>query len=203
MNARGHVTGVILAAGPSARFAGVLPKQLVPFAGEPMLRRVVRRILASRVRQVLVVVGHRGPALAAILAGLAVELVDNRAFAQGQSTSVRCALPHVEPAADAALFIPADQPCLTPVVVDSLISAFERSGAPIVVPTAEGRRGSPVLISRSLFHELSRLEGDAGGRQIFASHEADILEVPIADALALRDIDTWGDYEELLGASSD
>jgi len=168
-----------------------------------MLRRVVRRILASRVRQVLVVVGHRGPALAAILAGLAVELVDNRAFAQGQSTSVRCALPHVEPAADAALFIPADQPCLTPVVVDSLISAFERSGAPIVVPTAEGRRGSPVLISRSLFHELSRLEGDAGGRQIFASHEADILEVPIADALALRDIDTWGDYEELLGASSD
>jgi molybdenum cofactor cytidylyltransferase len=155
-------------------------------------------MLASRLRPGLVVVGHRGPALAAVLAGLAVELVDNCAFREGQSSSIRCALPHIDPSADAALFIPGDQPFLGPEVVDALISTFENEGAPIVVPTADGERGSPVLIARSLFPELSTIRGDAGGRQIFAKHEGAIIEVPIADAAALRDIDTQSDFEELL-----
>ena len=192
-----RVSGVILAAGPSVRFSGELPKQLTAFRGEPLVRRVTRRVLASRIRQVLVVVGHRGPALAAVLAGLAVELIDNCAFESGQSSSIRCALPHLEPDADAALFIPADQPFLAPEMLDSLIEAFERTAAPIVIPTTNGRRGSPVLMARPLFPELAVIEGDIGGRQLFGRYDAQIVEVPVADPLTLRDIDTWSDYEEL------
>ena len=193
-----RVSGVILAAGPSKRFSGELPKQLAEFRGEPLVRRVTRRVLASRLRQVLVVVGHRGPALAAVMAGLAIELIDNCAFRSGQSSSVKCALPHIEPDADAALFIPGDQPFLAPEVLNSLVETFEQTAAPIVLPTSEGRRGSPVLIARSLFPELAKLEGDAGGRQLFDHHQAEIVEVPVADPLCLRDIDTWDDYVELL-----
>jgi len=195
-----RVSGIVLAAGPSSRFPGDLPKQLVPFRGEPMVRRVVRRLLASRIRQILVVVGHRGPALASVLSGLAIEVVDNNDFAAGQSSSIRCALPHIEPSAEAAVFVPGDQPLLGPDLVDLLIESFEGSGAPIVVPTSEGQRGSPVLIARSLFPELAKLRGDAGGRQIFGRHQREILEVPVADPLALRDIDSLEDYEELLQA---
>ena len=193
-----QVSGVILAAGPSARFESDLPKQLVDFRGEPLVRRVTRRVLASRLRQVLVVVGHRGPALAAIMAGLAVELIDNCGFRSGQSSSIKCAIPHIEPAAEAAIFIPGDQPFLDPQLLDLLVATFEQTGAPIVLPTSEGRRGSPVLVARSLFPELAALEGDAGGRQIFARHESAIVEVPAPDPLSLRDIDTWNDYQELL-----
>ena len=69
------------------------------------------------------------------------------------------------------------------------------------MPTAEGERGSPVLISRALFGELASLRGDVGGRQIFDRHRAEILEVPVDDPMALRDIDSREDYEELLGFS--
>jgi molybdenum cofactor cytidylyltransferase len=198
-----RVTGIVLAAGPSTRFEGEPPKQMVDFRGEPLLRRVVRRALASRLRQILVVVGHRGPELGALLAGLAVELVENRAFADGQSASIRCALPHVEPGARAAMFIPGDQPLLEPDVIDRLIETYEETGAPIVVPTAGGERGSPVLMDRSLFPELERIRGDAGGRQIFSRHEGALTEVSIADASTLRDIDTREDYEELLSLAAD
>ena len=193
-----RVTGVILAAGPSARFGGELPKQLTDFRGEPLVRRVTRRVLASRLRQILLVVGHRGPALAAVMAGLAIELIDNCAFRSGQSSSVKCALPHIEPDADAALFIPGDQPFITPAILDSLVGVFEQTGSPIVLPTSEGQRGSPVLVARPLFEELSRIEGDAGARQLFDRHQSDIVEVPVKDPLALRDIDTWSDYQDLL-----
>lgn len=193
-----QVSGVILAAGPSTRFESDVPKQLIDFHGEPLVRRVTRRVLASRLRQILLVVGHRGPALAAVMAGLAIELIDNCAFRSGQSSSVKCALPHIEPDAEAALFIPGDQPFIGPDVLDSVVETFEHTGAPIVLPTSAGHRGSPVLISRSLFPELAALEGDAGGRQIFDRHESEIVEVPVADPLSLRDIDTWSDYQELL-----
>lgn len=160
-------------------------------------------MLASRLRQILVVVGHRGPALAAVLAGLAVELVDNCEFAAGQSTSVRCALPHIEPSAEAAIFIPCDQPFLSSAVVDLLIETFEHRQPSIVVPTSDGKRMSPVLISRALFPELTAITGDAGGRQLFAHHESELIEVPIAEAIALRDIDTRNDYEQLLRFQSE
>ena len=161
-------------------------------------RRVTRRGLASRLRQILVVVGHRGPALAAVMAGLAIELIDNCAFRSGQSSSVKCSLPHLDPDAEAAVFIPGDQPFLGPQLLDSLVEAFERTGAPIIVPSIDGHRGSPVLITRSLFAELAQLEGDAGGRQLFDRYATEIVEVPVSNPLALRDIDTWEDYEELL-----
>jgi molybdenum cofactor cytidylyltransferase len=131
------------------------------------------------------------------LAGLAVELVDNCEFKAGQSSSVRCALPHIEPDAEAALFIPGDQPFIAPEVLDSLVEAFERTGAPIVIPTTAGDRRSPVLMARSVFPDLSVIQGDAGGRQLFDRYATQIVEVPVADPLSLRDIDTWSDYQEL------
>jgi molybdenum cofactor cytidylyltransferase len=204
MNRRSsRVSGIVLAAGPSTRFAGDLPKQMADFRGEPLLRRVVRSTLASRLRQILVVVGHHGGELAAILSGLAVELVDNRAFAEGQSSSIRCALPHVELNARAAMFIPGDQPLLEPEVIDRLIDIYEKTRAPIVVPLAGSERSSPVLMDRSLFPELERIRGDAGGRQIFRHHEGDITEVPISDPSVLRDVDTRDDYEALLSLAAE
>jgi molybdenum cofactor cytidylyltransferase len=193
-----QVTGIVLAAGPSRRFHGDRPKQLVEFGGEPLVRRVIRQALASRLRQILVVVGYRSETLAAVLAGLAVELVENPRYEKGQSSSVRTSLGRVEPEAEAALFIPCDQPFLTAELLDRLIIRFEETGGPIVAPAHEGQRGSPVLIARSLFSELESIQGDAGGRQIFYRHPDEIEEVPVEDLLPLRDIDTVDDYEELL-----
>ena len=190
------VAGVVLAAGRSERFGG-RPKQLLELGGVSLLQRVVRAALASRLRQVVVVVGHAAPQMRRELAGLGVDQVENTAHAQGQSTSVRAGLERVDPGARAAIFLPADQPFLSSALVDRLIEAYEETGRPIVRPRAGSRRGAPVLWDRSLFPELAALSGDAGGRQLLPRHAEAVLEVEIEDPLELADVDTMDDYRRL------
>lgn len=194
------ITGVILAAGPSTRFGGGVSKQLSRFDGEPLVRRAARTALASRLRQVLVVVGDQSAAVGAVLAGLAVEVVENPAYLEGQSTSVRAGLARVEPRADGALFLPIDQPLLSAGLIDRLIVEQATSGALVVVPTFEGRRRAPVLFSRRLFGRLSRIEGDEGGRQILPRlAPGEIAEIEVENVLELVDVDSLEDLHRLRG----
>ncbi|MDH3744522.1 MAG: nucleotidyltransferase family protein [Acidobacteriota bacterium] len=198
-----RVSGVILAAGPSKRFGKGPPKQLLEIDGEPMVRRTCRTALASRLRQLLVVVGHESATVGAVLAGLAVEIVDNPLYARGQSRSIRAALSRIELHAEAAVFIPCDQPFLSADLIDRLIARFEETGGPIVVPTFEGRPGAPVLISSSFFAELSTVQGDEGARQLFGGGDRPgVVELPLACERPLLDIDTREDWRELLGRDS-
>ena len=187
-----RVTGVILAAGRSCRFGGDLPKQLYRVDGRTLAYRTARVALASRLRQILVVTGHRGAEVGAALAGLAVEIVDNPDFADGQSTSVKAGLSRVEPEAGAAMFIPCDLPNLETGAIDRLISAYETSAGPIVVPVVAGRRRAPVLLDRSLFGEIESITGDRGARQLFSGHAADIVEVEFESARPFEDLDRVG-----------
>lgn len=194
-----RVSAVVLAAGPSRRFAaaGGDLKQLLRFGGESLVRRTTRAALGSAASQVLVVVGCRADEVAAEVEDLAVELASNPGYEEGQSSSVRAGLGRVESAADGALFLPCDQPFLGAETIDALLGAYSASAAGIVVPTFAGARRAPVLFDRSLFDDLARITGDSGGRQLFSEHAERLLEVELADGLTLRDIDTPEDYESL------
>lgn len=199
---RARVCGVLLAAGPSARFGDKPPKQLFEIEGEPLVRRVARVALESNLIELVVVVGYRAREVQAALGLLPLRAVVNPEFAAGQSTSVRKGLAEVGPDATAAMFLPADQPFLTRRVIDGLIAAHEENGAPIVVPVFGERRGAPVLFDSSLFPELAQLTGDFGGRQLFPRHADKILEVQLSSAEPLLDIDTAEDWERLQRAES-
>ena len=191
------VSGVVLAAGPSRRFGDQPPKQLIPIEGEPLVRRVVGRALQSKLREVIVVVGKAAEEVELSCRGFDVHIINNLEFEEGQSLSVKLGLAAVDPAADAAMFIPVDQPELTIDVLDSIIECYCQTGGPIVVPCHQGQRGAPVLFARALFGELAEIEGDAGGRQLFASHEDAIVELPVVATGALRDLDTLEDLRRL------
>jgi molybdenum cofactor cytidylyltransferase len=197
MSRRGSVSGVVLAAGGSERFGGPLPKQLAPFAGEPLVRRAVRVALAADLGEVLVVTGHRAVEVEAALAGLPVTVVSNPEWAQGQSTSVKAALERLAPTAAAAIFLACDQPFLDAALIDQLVEAWRESGGPIVAPTHRGRRGAPTLFDRSLFGELGRITGDTGGRQVIARHLQAVVGVELPDARPLADVDTVEDLARL------
>ncbi len=190
---------MVLAAGPSERFGAEVPKQVQLFEGEPLVRRAARRALSSRLAEVIVVVGYRSELVREALHELPVKAVENPDFANGQSSSVRVGLGELAPNASAGMFLPVDQPFLTSEVIDQLIRAWEETGGPIVVPVHENRRGAPVVIDRALFGELDAIRGDEGGRQLFARHPDEIVEVPLASPRPLLDIDTPEDLEALTG----
>jgi len=189
------VAAVVLAAGGSRRMGQT--KQLLPIDGQPMVRRVVQAVCQAGLAQVVVVVGAEGERVARALADLELEIVHNQAWEQGMSTSVRAGLGALRPEIEAALLVLADQPGLTPGVLNAVVEGYRVSRAPIVAPFYRGRRGNPVLFARALFAELGQVEGDRGGRALLVRYEQDVAHVDLDDAAILLDVDTRQDYEGL------
>ena len=62
--------------------------------------------------------------------------------------------------------------------------------AAITVPIYGEQVGPPTLFSRELFADLAALQGDVGGRQLFALYPNRIRRVPFAHDERPKDIDT-------------
>ncbi len=192
------VSGILLAAGRSLRFGGET-KQLLDFAGEPLIRRVAGEACQSLLGEVVAVVGHRAAAVEAALAGLDLRSVPNSRYREGLSGSIAIGISSIDQGAEAALFITADQPLLTKEIIDRIVSKFTRTRAAIVVPSFEGKRGSPALFARKLFADLQALRQDLGGREIIRRCPELVAEVELESGRPLADIDTPADYQRLLG----
>lgn len=187
------VAAIILAAGASRRFGR--PKLLLDWHGKPLLAHVVDAVLASAARPVMVVLGANEPATREALGNRPVEIVVNPNWAEGQSTSVRAGLAALPSNAGGVLFVLADQPHVTPDLLNRLIERFLAAGAPIVEPRWGDRPGSPVLFAREMFGELMQLTGDRGGRLLVNQYADRVAAVTVDDLATLQDIDTPEDYK--------
>lgn len=196
---RSAVAAVVLAGGASTRLAGDRLKQLLRLGGESLVRRAARAALASRAGAlVVVVVGCQADRVAPEVADLPCRVVTNPSWRLGQSTSVRAGLAALPRTARAAIFLPCDQPAVDAALLDRLIAAFEANPAPAVYPSYQGRPGSPTLVSRDLFRELTHLTGDTGARALLGPHRERAVAVELDDPAALLDIDTEEAWRLLL-----
>lgn len=193
-----RVSGVLLAAGLSSRFGDDPPKQLVRTGGVPQVRRIATEALASSLDELIVVVGHRADEVQSLVDDLDLRKIENGNYTDGQSTSVRAGLAAVSESMDAVLFLTCDQPYLDRQTIDQILDAYRQAPTKILVPTHKGQRGSPVLFSRALFAELAGLEGDRGGRQLFAEHPGEIQSVELLSGQPLADFDTPAELAALL-----
>ncbi|KQT53225.1 4-diphosphocytidyl-2C-methyl-D-erythritol kinase [Aureimonas sp. Leaf454] len=186
------VDAIVLAAGRSSRM-GEHHKLLALFDGVPLIRRTVETALASRVRRVRVVVGHRGREIAEALLGLDVEIHENANHAEGLSTSLKRGFEAsltAERPAEGLLVLLADQPQLTASDLDRLIRTFRPAGAgSIVVATDEGRRANPVILPSTLAGDVMKLSGDVGAKPLISAHCELVRDVEIGPAAGL-DVDT-------------
>ena len=184
-----RVAILILAAGRSSRMGGP-NKLLSTFDGVPLIRRSVETALASRAARVLVVLGHQGERLRDALGPCDAELLDNPAYAEGLSSSLRLGFDAAAGHGDGVLVMLADQPALEPAHLDALIEAFRPEGnGSIVVAADEGKRGNPVVLSSRFAAQVSAITGDKGARDLIRANEALVREVEIGPA-ALLDVDT-------------
>ena len=189
-----RVAAVLLAAGESRRM-GAANKLTLAINGVPLLRHTVQVLLASRLQEIVVVLGHEAQAMAALLDGLPVTLVENPGYREGQMSSVHAGLAALGAARDGVMICLTDQPLITPADIDRLIEAFaRRTRGSILVPTHAGERGNPIILADA--HRRDILDGgrNLGCRRLIERNPSLVETVEMADDHVVVDLDTPEDY---------
>lgn len=206
MNIPSHNTAaIVLAAGSSSRMKDGQHKLLLPLGNRPVLAHVLRTVQSSQARPIMLVLGREA---AQVRAQIAEELeqttttvIENSAYQQGMSTSLHAGLTALQtatPDIDSAIVLLGDQPLMTAEIIDTLIRTRRTTGASIVAPLYQGKRGNPVLFAASLFPELLTVTGDEGGRSVIERHRQEMITIEIDAPTATIDVDTWEAYQQLL-----
>lgn len=185
--ARPTIAAIVLAAGRSSRMGGP-NKLLATFDAIPLVRRTVERVAAGSFDRVVVVTGHQAGAVEAALSGTGVALAHNPSYADGIASSLRAGL-RAAGDADAVMIVLADMPSLATADFERLIAVWRAAPHAVVRAASGGKRGNPVVLPRTLFAGIERLEGDAGARNLLDSVSAEIVDVEIGPA-AIIDVDT-------------
>jgi molybdenum cofactor cytidylyltransferase len=170
---------IILAAGASSRMGAV--KQLVEIDGVPLVARAVDAALGAMARPVVVVLGANAGRIGESLAGRPVIVAPNPGWSAGLSSSVRAGLEaalEAEPALDAVLLAPIDQPALSSAIIARLAELHRTTGR-IASARYNGRNGSPAVFGRAHFENLRALSGDQGARGLLNGDTASVASIDI------------------------
>jgi molybdenum cofactor cytidylyltransferase len=186
------ISAIILAAGQALRFGQ--SKQLMRLGDKPLLAHVLDNVNASRVDDVIVILGAYADDIRSQIHFGRARVIPNPDFAEGMSTSIRAGLRALPEGTEAAMIVLADQPFVAPGTLDSLIDEYKRLRPAVVIPTYTGLRGNPVVIDKRLFPEMMGLHGDVGCRAIFGGHADSIVKLAVDDRGVVTDIDTMEDF---------
>ncbi len=195
----GGIGGVILGAGMSRRMGE--PKLLLSLSGKSLIQHTVERVVEHPLSPICLVAGDYVAEIRKQLNKFTgIDIIYNRDFAQGMSTSLKYGIRKMQGLADAAIIFLADQPFLAKDVVQSLIDIYERekeNGILIVRPSYQGVLGHPVLIDKSIFHEFYAITGDIGGKHILKKYRQQARIISFENPIWGKDIDTPEDFTEI------
>jgi molybdenum cofactor cytidylyltransferase len=190
-----RITAILLAAGQSTRM-GARNKLLLEVGGQPMVRRVAKTLLASRVDAVFAVLGHEHAAVAQALGGLPLRTVVNRDHASGQMSSVRAGIEAIDGNPAAIVVALADQPALEPADINFLIDAFTALLEPkILIPVRDGQRGNPIVLPGVERQTLFDGGFNFGCRNLIERHPEAVAKIKAPNLHYMQDIDTPAAYD--------
>jgi len=184
-----EITGVLLAAGFSARFGA--NKLLVEIDGHALIAHSA--VALSPCDRVIAVVRADDEVLQSELHTLGVDCVINPEPGRGMGFSIACGVNATAHSRGWCL-LPADMPYVMASTTSQLVDAL-RTGVAMAAPFFQGQRGHPVAFSHSFVDALCVLDGDSGARSILEQNAAMLTSIITDDAGVLVDIDTAMDLE--------
>ena len=189
----GKIACVVLAAGTSSRFGP--PKQLAKLMpkGKTLIQNAVDVANGSkRVDYVFVILGYNSSEIMEKLKMGNGQVLLNKDFKRGLSTSIRTAISNVPDDCDAVVFMVADQPFLKSKHIDLLIDSFRKSSGKtqIAALSYEDNPQNPAIFAREMFSKLAKIKGDKGAREIVKAKGSESLLVNVKDPHVFLDIDT-------------
>lgn len=191
-------SSVVLAAGISSRMGG-LHKMMLPLGDQPVIRHTVRRVLAAEPREVVVVIGFEGRAVAQAVSDLPVKLQLNLRYEEGQMTSVAAGIAALTEPTDAVMICLGDMVWLEPADYRELAQAYATlTDRSIVVPYYHGSRGNPALFAASYIPSVIAGQRNLTCRKLVDDNPNEVHAYESAHARFVMDLDTPEDYARAL-----
>jgi len=187
---------VILAAGASTRLGK--PKQLLQYHGKTLLNHAVNEAINAKADAVVVILGKNADLFKNEIDNEKVRVVINKNWEEGMASSVRLGLDtllKIKPYMDAVIFMVCDQPYISSLILNELITAQQKTTKQIVTCNYGETIGPPALFHKKYFRELAKLKGDVGARNIIQQNMNDVTTILFPEGKI--DIDTEEDYEAL------
>lgn len=191
--------GVVPSAGSSRRMGRT--KALLELDGATFLHHVVRALLRGGCAPVLVVGPDDDDTIAAEARRAGAVFLPNPDPGEGPITSLRIAIDALPGSVEGLAYLPVDHPLVRSETVARLLEEAHGSGAPIVLPIREGRRGHPAVFRAEVFAELTDPSLEGGARTVVHRRLAQARLVEVDDDGVLADIDTPDAYAELVGTT--
>jgi molybdenum cofactor cytidylyltransferase len=186
------VTAIILAAGQSRRMGQ--PKMLLPWSGTTVLGKVIETLQAAGMEDLVVVTGGAREQVEAIARGSA-QVIFNAEYTNSEMLgSIQCGLGVVKPEAQAALICLGDQPQVQAGSVQVILQEYKNTGASLIVPSYQMRRGHPWLVARKWWDEILEMKPPESPREFLNRHAKEIKYINVNIPSILADLDTPEDY---------
>ncbi len=185
-----QIAALLLAAGQSRRM-GPQNKLLALIDGKPMVRHVAETLQKVELDEILMVTGHQADDVLKSMWDLNLPSVQNPNYKEGLSASLKVGFEILKDRVDGILVCLGDMPYLSAQSIEKLIKGFNpENGKSIVIPTSDGKRGNPVLLSTQYWPDIKTLSGDLGARAIIVANDHAVEAVEIDSTEIFMDIDT-------------
>ena len=187
------VAAIVLAAGRSTRMGR--PKLALPWGKTTVIGQVVNTLVLAGVDEIVVVTGGGRSAVQEALAGLPAREIFNPRFDEDAMLySLQAGLMALSGNSQTTLVALGDQPQMRVDVVQALVQEYRRSGAELILPSYQMRRGHPWLVARRLWEAVSALQPPSTLRDFIRAHAGQIHYLAVESDTILRDLDTPEDY---------
>ncbi len=192
------IHAIILAAGESKRMGKLKP--LLKFDGRTFLEQIISVLKDSEVDGITAVLGAEAETVKESIDLSGIDVVINEDYQKGQLSSLIAGIKSVPEETDAIVVCLADSPFINIKTINNIIRSFKEKNVPIIVPVCSGKRGHPVLFSKSLFKEIIEAPEDQGAKYVVHSNKERVFELDTFDKGILIGINTPEDYRAYFGS---
>jgi molybdenum cofactor cytidylyltransferase len=177
----GESTNVViltLAAGSSSRMGQ--SKQLIKINGQPLLQKTVDVASASKLGNVVVVLGAFFNEHKEILKDRPVDIVFHQGWQNGMGSSLKAGVRYIQnkySQTTGIMVMVCDQPFLTAEHLAKLVETHRVSGKSIVASSYLDKVGVPCFFECSLLSEVLTLNDNEGAKKLLQVHTQDVVSV--------------------------
>ena len=186
------ISAILLTAGQSKRMNGE-NKLTKKIQGVPLIKHSVKKIMASSIDDLIVVLGHQKEIIEKLIdKNEKIKFVFNKDFESGMASSIKTGLNNLSKKTEAFFICLGDMPMVSHDIYNQLIKS--KDNKEIIVPTYKGQQGNPVLFNKSMKEKILDITGDSGAKKIFELNKDKILNLEINDQSITKGFDTQDNF---------